>query len=254
MSTTLDAVPTTATLPVEPTPRDRTWRDVLTGAATGQLVMAAFMVVVSLAFEGRLDPMPIVIGAVVALGVVLLRRTGGRGAVVYASVVSLLLFAMVVAFGGLTVFTRPQSTFELIVFGGFLVVGVLGLVATPGALRGRPASATAPRIAGAAIGALVVVGVIAGAVTGSATRMPGDLELHAKNFEFSRTTLQAEAGRVAVFVDNEDVSSHDFTINGVVAKELPGQKAGRAVFDVEPGTYRFYCSLHPDMEGTLKVS
>src|SRR5205085_6125482 len=127
-------------------------------------------------------------------------------------------------------------------------------VALPGALRGRAASPVVPRIAGAIIVGIVVVGVVAGALTGSAARMTGDLELQAKNFEFSKTTLTADAGRVAVFVDNTDVASHDFTIKGVVQKSLPGQKAGRALFDVEPGTYRFYCSLHPDMEGTLRVS
>jgi plastocyanin len=109
-------------------------------------------------------------------------------------------------------------------------------------------------VAAAAIALFVVVGVVAGVLSGSATRMTGDLVLQAKNFEFSKPVLTARAGRVAVFVDNQDVSSHDFTIKGVVQKSLPGQKAGRAVFDVQPGSYRFYCSLHPDMEGTLRVS
>jgi plastocyanin len=84
--------------------------------------------------------------------------------------------------------------------------------------------------------------------------MSGDIALEAKHFEFTEQTLEAEAGRIAVFVENADVAHHDFTINDVVEIQLPGQKAGRRAFDVEAGTYRFYCSLHPDMEGTLKVS
>ena len=235
------------------------WRSVLAGATLGQLVMAGFMAGVTLAFEGRLDPMPVVIGAVVAGGLWWLWRSepDGRGAVVYAGIVSLLLFLMVVGIGGLTVFLRPQSTFELILFGGLFVTSGLGLVAVPGAWRGAPPSRSAelaPRVTGAAIVVLVVVGVVVGVLSGSATRMTGDLTMQAKNYEFSKHVLTAEAGRVAVFVDNDDVTSHDFTIKGVVHKQLPGQKAGRAVFDVRPGTYRFYCSLHPDMEGTLRVS
>lgn len=237
-------------------PRGTTWRDVLRGAATGQAVMAAFMLAITVAFERRFDPMPVVIGLIVAGGVVLLAKRPGKGGVVYAGVVSLLLFLMVAMFGGLTVFTRAQSTFELILFGGLLVVTLLGLIATVGALQGAagPAAEVAPKVAGAFIGLLVVVGVVAGALTGSATRMPGDLALEAKHFGFSEAVLEAEAGRVAVFVENADVAHHDFTIADVVAIELPGQKAGRKAFDVEAGTYRFYCSLHPDMEGELKVS
>ncbi|HUP85336.1 MAG TPA: hypothetical protein VM143_06690 [Acidimicrobiales bacterium] len=232
------------------------WRDVLRGAARGQLLQVAFMLAITLAFERRFDPMPVVIGLVVAVGVIWLARSSGRGAVIYAGIVSLLLFLMVAMFGGFAVLARPQSTFELILFGGLLVVTVLGLVATVGALRraGGRAAAVSPRIAGGLIAALVVVGVAAGVLSGSATRMSGDLVLHLRQYEFTSTELTARPGKVAVFIENEDVASHDFTIKGVMHTSLPGQKAGRALFEVETGSYRFYCSLHPDMEGTLKVS
>ena len=238
------------------TPTGTTWRDVLRGAVTGQLILAAFMLLITVAFEGRFDPFPVVIGAIIAGGLLWLTKGKGRGGVIYAGVVSLLLFLMVAMFGGLTVFTRVSSTFELIQIGGLLVVTILGLVATVGALRrkGGPAAEVAPKVAGAFIALLVVVGVVAGALTGSATRMTGDLALQTKQFEFTETTLTAESGRVSVFVENEDVAAHDFTIKGVVAIDLPAQRAGRGSFEVDAGTYRFYCSLHPDMEGTLKVS
>ena len=250
-----------STLTESPTPvdeRDRhvAWRDVLRGAATGQVVMAAFMFLITVALEQRFDPMSLVIGALVAVGVVLLTKRRGKGGVIYAGVMSLLLLLMVVMFGGLTVLTRVRSTFELILMGGLLVVSLLGLVATVGALRhaGGPAAAAAPKVAGACIAGLVVVGVVAGILTGSASRLPGDISLEAKHFAFSEEVIEADAGRVGVFVENGDVAHHDFTIEGIVAIDLPGQKAGRAAFDVEPGTYRFYCSLHPDMEGELAVS
>lgn len=253
MSTTLT---TEAPVAAAEAPSTTTWRDVLRGAALGQAIMAAFMFVVSLALEGKFDPMPVVIGLIALGGFVLLTRRAGKGGVIYAGVVSLLLFLMVAMFGGLTVFSRAQSTFELILFGGLLVVTLLGLVATIGALRGAagPAADMAPRVAGAFIGLLVVVGVVAGALTGSATRMSGDVTLQAKDFEFTEATIEVEAGRVGIFVENEDVAHHDFTIKDVVVIDLPGQKAGRQSFEVDEGTYRFYCSLHPDMEGTLKAS
>ena len=256
MSTTLNETTATETTTTTDAADRTTWRDVLRGAATGQLILAAFMLLISVAFEGRFDPMPVVIGLVVAGGVLWLAKSTGRGAVVYAGIVSLLLFLMVAMFGGFTVFTRVQSTFELILFGGLLVVTILGLIATVGALRRKAGKVAevAPKVAGALIALLVVVGVVAGALTGSATRIPGDLALQTKHFEFTETELTADAGRISVFVENEDVAHHDFTIKDVVQLDVPGQKAGRTSFDVEAGTYRYYCSLHPDMEGTLTVS
>ena len=256
MSTTFNAAGTESEVAGADTPTGTTWRDVLRGAATGQLILAAFMLLITVAFEGRFDPFPVVIGLIIGVGVVWLIRSHGRGPVIYAGVVSLLLFAMVAMFGGLTVFTRIQSTFELIQIGGLLVVTVLGIVAAVGALRrkGGPAAEVAPKVAGAFIALLVVVGVVAGALTGSATRMTGDIALKTEQFEFTETQLTAEPGRVSIFVENEDVAAHDFTINDVVAIDLPAQRAGRGSFEVEAGTYRYYCSLHPDMEGTLKVS
>ena len=258
MSTTLGAAPSTD--PVE-SPSEQhgvTWRRVLTSAAIGQLAMAVYLFAITLAFDGRFDPMPVVIGGVAGVGVWWLRRpSSGRGAVVYAGVVSVLLLLMMLAFGGMAALLRPESTFELILFGGFLVASLLGVVAVPGAFRSWPASPVAAAARVTAVVAVVgfaVVGVVAGIVSGTATRMAGDLSLRAKNYEFNRSVIEVPAGRVAVFVKNDDVASHDFTITGVVHKELPGQKAGRAVFDIEPGSYRFYCSLHPDMEGMLKAS
>ena len=255
MRTTLDH-PVTETVPIDAPRRPRTWRDVLRLAAIGQVAFAALMFAIGVTLEGRADPMPVVIGAVVALGVVLLTERSGRGAVIYAGVVSLLLFVMVAMFGGLTVFTRAESTFELILFGGLLVVTVLGLISAIGALGNRTGGAAevAPHVAGAFIALLVVVGTVAGVLADSATRLPGDLALKAEHFEFSEKELTADAGRIAVFVENEDVAHHDFTIAEVTVIDVPGQKAGRGVFDLEAGSYRFYCSLHPDMEGTLKVS
>ena len=146
--------------------RDRhvAWRDVLRGAAAGQVVMAAFMFLITVALERRFDPMSLVIGALVAVGVILLTKRPGKGGVIYAGVMSLLLLLMVVMFGGLTVLTRVRSTFELILMGGLLVVSLLGLVATAGALRqaGGPVAATAPKVAGACIAGLVAIGVVAG--------------------------------------------------------------------------------------------
>jgi plastocyanin len=259
MNATLTPAPPTADRAQAVAP---SWRAVQQGVMLGDLVLVAFMLVVTLALQGQFDPMPIVIGVVVAGAWLSLRRGRGRAGVIYGGVVSLLLVALVVAFGGLATFARPQSTFDLILMGGLLVTNLAGLVACVQALRAGDAGAdggrgavVVPRVTGALIALLVVVGVVAGVTAYSASPRPGDLQVKAHQFEFTRTHLQARAGRVSVWIQNDDPAHHDFTIKGVVSTALPGEKARRAVFDVEPGTYRFYCTIHPDqMQGTLTVT
>ena len=173
----------------------------------------------------------------------------------YAGVVSLLLFLMVAMFGGLTVFTRISSTFELILFGGLLVV------TAPRARRhaGCPAAAAGPAAAWLPgrgrrfIALLVVVGVVAGALTGSATRMAGDFALETSTSSSTGPSSPRMPGGSRC---SSTTSTSPPTTSPSRSRRHrpPRAEGGTGVFDVEAGTYRFYCSLHPDMEGTLKVS
>jgi plastocyanin len=218
----------------QPAERRNSWRDVVIGVGVGNLILAAAMLLVAIGLQGTVDAFPFVIAGVVGVGVLLARRPGRTG-VIYLGVTSVLLFLGFFAFGGLNAAAHPQSTFDFILIVGLLVNNLTGLAAFPGAL--------------------VALGVVSGLLASSDPRLPGDLGLRAKDFEFDADTLQAKAGRVAVYVKNDDPTHHDFTIQGVVKEEVPGGKARRAVFDIEAGTYRFYCTLHPDaMQGALKVS
>jgi plastocyanin len=103
--------------------------------------------------------------------------------------------------------------------------------------------------------ALAVIAAVVALAACSPGARPGDVRLRAFQFEWDHTSLAAKAGRVAVFVSNGDAIKHDFTIEGVVARTVPAEQTKRAVFDIGPGVYRFYCSIHPDaMEGTFTVT
>jgi plastocyanin len=102
---------------------------------------------------------------------------------------------------------------------------------------------------------LAVIAAVVALAACSPSAHPGDVRLRAFQFEWDHTALAAKAGRVAVFVTNGDAARHDFTIKGVVSRGVPAERARRLLFQIKPGVYRYYCSIHPDaMEGTLTVA
>jgi plastocyanin len=73
-----------------------------------------------------------------------------------------------------------------------------------------------------------------------------------KNFTFSNATVKPGA---AVTVTNRDGVSHTVTANANAFNTGP-VKAGASVTlraPTKPGTYTFFCAIHPDMKGTLLV-
>lgn len=154
----------------------------------------------------------------------------------------------------------PASAFDFILGGWGLIVGAVGLFASVSVLR-RSVSVGAPaalaKVALGLAGVLVVVGVIASATYDDAVARPGDIELVTEDIEFDKETIEAEAGKVSVFVDNKDTTFHTFTIDELgVDLDIPAGKAARVTFDVpESGSFVFYCVPHEsDMEGVLEVN
>jgi plastocyanin len=75
------------------------------------------------------------------------------------------------------------------------------------------------------------------------------------NFTFEPSTLTVPAGTVLTWL-NEDDAPH--TVIGTDAespiKSLPLDTGDRySVTLTKPGTYRYFCSLHPHMTGTVVV-
>ncbi len=178
---------------------------------------------------------------------------------------ALLLLVSFVAFIGLSApFTIPTlvvpaSAGDFILnLGGFLAA-LVGIVAAIAVIRGLLDTAPAARSLATAAAVVFVLGsafsIYATATYDSASAQEGDVELVAKDVEFEDTSLEAEAGEVAVFVDNEDQTLHTFTIEELgVNLDIPATKSARVTFDAEPGEYEFFCEPHKeDMKGTLTV-
>lgn len=230
-----------------------TWSKLLRWSTIVAIVDVAVINVVS----GEIIP-PLLVFGVIWIGALLWLKRATRGP-------AILLLVSFVAFIALSApFTIPSlavpasaGDFILNVLG--LLAAVTGIVAAVAVIRGLPEEASVARSVAAAAAIVFVVGsaysLYATATYDSASLQEGDLELVAKGIEFEQTSLEAESGTVAVFVDNRDQTLHTFTIEDLdVDLDVPATKAARVTFDAEPGEYEFFCEPHKDqMKGTLTV-
>jgi plastocyanin len=87
------------------------------------------------------------------------------------------------------------------------------------------------------------------------TAFATDAQVTIDNFAFSPAELDVKAGTRVVWLNRDDIP-HTVTDatdpRGTKSPPLDtGESYGR-VFD-KPGTYRYFCSLHPHMQGTVVV-
>jgi plastocyanin len=87
---------------------------------------------------------------------------------------------------------------------------------------------------------------------GAPNANPADLTI--QNFAFSPADLTEPAGET-IAVENKDTTQHTFTVDGekIDVDVDPGDEVDVAL-DLDPGSYDFHCSIHPDMKGTLTLS
>lgn len=83
----------------------------------------------------------------------------------------------------------------------------------------------------------------------------GSVSVTAVNFSFDPNELSAAAGDTIEFT-NEDDAPHTFTAEeaGIDESVDAGGSTSISLADVEPGSYDFVCTIHPDMKGTLEIT
>ena len=107
--------------------------------------------------------------------------------------------------------------------------------------------------------ALVVKGVV-GAIPTACAQPPAQQVAAASaptvtidNFAFSKPTITVPVGTKVTWVNRDDML-HTVTDEGKTFKSDPldSGESFSHVFD-KPGTYKYFCSLHPHMTGTVVV-
>lgn len=231
-----------------------TWTKLLRWSALYAVLVMALITI----FAGVIPPL-IVFGVLWLIGALLLGRWAKAASILLLIVsVSFMITSAPFVFPTLAV---PASAGDFILNVASYVAAALAAVASVMVLRRKdPAGTGGPRrawLVGLGVTLLaVVVGIVAMLTYEDAAPEEGDVELVAEDLEFSEESITAEGGTVAVFIDNKDATLHTFTIDELdVNLDIPADSKARIEFDVEPGTYEFYCVPHEgSMEGELEVS
>jgi plastocyanin len=230
------------------------WRSALVAAALGQIAFN----VVSMVVNGAVVPPLIVLSGLLVVGLAVLRTNRQAGAVMLGAVS---VFHLVGA-GRFAVdaVVHPESFWDFWLAWSTTVAAVLATVAAVPVWRRDDDGGRRARVVWLAVAGLIVVAGVVGAVATMAyeseAAQAGDLMLVARDVEFEPADVSAEAGQVAVFVENADALRHTFTVDELdVDLEAPGGKAARVEFTAEPGTYEFYCAVegHEAMRGELTI-
>lgn len=238
-------------------------RSVETGGGWGWLKLlrwsatAAILVVLIINVFAGIIP-PLIVFAVVWIGGLVWLGRSERGPAILL-LVSFVAFLALSAPFVVPTLTVPASAGDFILNLASLLAALTAIAAAVAVIRGRGVVPGPARTIGIVAVAVFAVGTafsIFSTVTyENATVREGDISLVTKDIEFVDTTLEADAGEVSVFVDNEDATLHTFTIDELdVHLDIPASKSARVTFEAEPGTYEFYCVPHEgDMEGTIEI-
>lgn len=228
------------------------WRRLQKLAAIGVLVSFVAPMLIDLSLE----PFLLSMAAPFAVGLLLAVRWP-RVAAIWLGVVSLAVLLFSVPFLG-EVLIHPESAVDFIPLSLFALGTVVGAGAAIPAFREveRASQSLRPRrIAAVAAGLLVAAStwsVVAFLGVEEGTPQPGDILMTVEDFAFAPVDVTTESGTVSLAVTNHDNTRHTFTITelGVDLSLTPGTTQ-RITFTAEPGTYAFFCTPHPDMQGRL---
>ncbi len=102
------------------------------------------------------------------------------------------------------------------------------------------------------------IGLLRGNVTAARVLPPSDVKLVTENMGYSQTALSAKPGMVRLELDNHDLFWHTFTIDQLgVDIKVPMQATQQIAFEAPPGVYTFHCAIPGHemlgMHGTLTV-
>lgn len=87
------------------------------------------------------------------------------------------------------------------------------------------------------------------------TEVGGEPDVKAEDFQFDPTEVKAASGDTIIVKNDSASTPHTFTVADTdIDQSLDPDTAVEVKIDLDPGTYDFMCTIHPQMTGTLTVT
>ncbi len=195
-----------------------------------------------------------------------------RWAYLTAAVISLLLFVLFLLFSASSLTNPADSAFAVLVavLPAFFLVALFGILAFRSAksgLRERPFLASARStgglvtlaVIGFVIGMLVAGTIGAGVIQRNLTGTSADIKIVANAANaavpYSPAVFTVVAGSKVTWI-NLDTTAHTVTSNTTGLFDSGSITTGQmwSFTFTTPGTYHYYCAIHPMMTGTIVVT
>ena len=230
----------------------------------GAVAIIASILILELLVIQQVVPPLVGVAALLVVGMGLLRR-GGRTGVIMLGTVGLIYLVLLAPFAG-EAFAFPASTIDFVINLVSIAGGIAAMIGAVAALRSRSEEARSPAVR--TVGSVLLVIVVAGSAFSIGARLtrddpfgqPSDVTITAENTEYFPEEVElvgASGDSLSFFIQNEDLTAHNFTIDELDVEEgIPGGGSARVELDsVESGIYEYYCSIlgHENMKGTIRL-
>jgi plastocyanin len=108
--------------------------------------------------------------------------------------------------------------------------------------------------AAAALGAVVGAGLAGGVLVAQAQTAPAAVAVSIDNFTFTPQTLTVKAGTTVTWTNKDDIP-HGIAATGNAFRRSNALDTddSYAFLFTTPGTYQYFCYIHPHMTGTIVV-
>jgi plastocyanin len=100
---------------------------------------------------------------------------------------------------------------------------------------------------------LVSAFAAAGAVSATPGPDPGSIDVKIDNFTFTPQTITVPAGTAVRWTNRDDIPHTSVSEDKLFKSKVMDTDDQFAYTFSKPGTYKYFCSIHPKMTGTVVV-
>jgi plastocyanin len=118
-------------------------------------------------------------------------------------------------------------------------------------MRGKVARIGLAALVIALAAMLTTVGRVGGVV--AQEKAPAGVEVKIDNFSFGPATVTVPVGTTVTWTNRDDIPHTAVSTDGVFKSKVMDTDDKFSIVFTKPGTYPYYCTIHPKMTGQIVV-